>query len=238
MIEAHKVLYGSVEVSRVKGLLFNVDGTLRDTDDHMVERVIRLLKPFRWLFKNRNPQHFARWVVMGMETPANLIYGLADKLGLDGLFSKFYSQRAKRRHTKQPLDRRFLIIDGVEDMLMQLTGRFIMGIVSARDASTTLYFLEHFDLQKYFSVVVTAQSCKHSKPYPDPVEFAAKALGLTPDTCIMIGDTTVDMRAGKAAGAQTIGVLCGFGTRRELIKTGANLIVQNTPDITALLIET
>ena len=41
----------------------------------------------------------------------------------------------------------------------------------------------------------------------------------------MIGDTTVDMRAGKAAGAQTVGVLCGFGEEPELRQLGADLIL-------------
>jgi phosphoglycolate phosphatase-like HAD superfamily hydrolase len=47
----------------------------------------------------------------------------------------------------------------------------------------------------------------------------------------MIGDTTVDILAGKSAGAQTVGLLCGFGTETELRKAGADLIV---PDLSEL----
>ena len=47
----------------------------------------------------------------------------------------------------------------------------------------------------------------------------------------MIGDTTVDMRAGKSAGAQTVGVLCGFGEELELLKMGADLILTSTPEL-------
>ena len=36
-------------------------------------------------------------------------------------------------------------------------------------------------------------------------------MGVAPGNVLMVGDTTVDIRAGKAAGAQTVGVLCGFG---------------------------
>jgi phosphoglycolate phosphatase len=38
----------------------------------------------------------------------------------------------------------------------------------------------------------------------------------------------VDIRAGKSAGAQTIGVLCGFGEEQELIEMGADLIISST----------
>jgi phosphoglycolate phosphatase len=50
----------------------------------------------------------------------------------------------------------------------------------------------------------------------------------------MIGDTTVDMRAGKSAGAQTVGVLCGFGEEAELRKLGADLILKSTSDLTKI----
>jgi phosphoglycolate phosphatase-like HAD superfamily hydrolase len=52
----------------------------------------------------------------------------------------------------------------------------------------------------------------------------------------MVGDTTVDIRAGKAAGAQTAGVLCGFGTQDELLRTGADLILKSTPELTNYLL--
>ena len=52
----------------------------------------------------------------------------------------------------------------------------------------------------------------------------------------MIGDTTVDMRAGKSAGAQIVGVLCGFGEEPELRKKGADMILKSTPELVELLL--
>jgi phosphoglycolate phosphatase len=45
----------------------------------------------------------------------------------------------------------------------------------------------------------------------------------------------VDILAGKRAGAQTVGVLCGFGERRELEETGADAIIEHTADLWPLL---
>jgi N-acetyl-D-muramate 6-phosphate phosphatase len=98
-----------------------------------------------------------------------------------------------------------------------------------------VHFLEHFDLMQYFKVVVTAHTCKLTKPNPDPVIFAAEQLGLKPENCVMIGDTIVDIYAGKSAGTQTIGVLCGFGTLPELKRVGANMILSTTPDLIKIL---
>jgi len=50
-----------------------------------------------------------------------------------------------------------------------------------------------------------------------------------------VGDTTVDIRAGRTAGAQTVGVLCGFGARRELERAGADLILPSVADLPGAL---
>jgi phosphoglycolate phosphatase len=60
-------------------------------------------------------------------------------------------------------------------------------------------------------------------------------MGFPAESCLMIGDTTVDILAGKAAGAQTVGVLCGFGTKDELLASGADLILESTADLTQIL---
>jgi HAD superfamily hydrolase (TIGR01509 family) len=126
-------------------------------------------------------------------------------------------------------------VPGVDELLKQLHGRYPMAVVSARDEGSTMAFLEQFDLVKYFDVIVTGLSAPHTKPYPDPVLLAAKRMNVAPEDCVMIGDTTVDIRAGKSAGAQTVGVLCGFGEEYELRSMGANVILQDTPQLINLL---
>ena len=71
----------------------------------------------------------------------------------------------------------------------------------------------------------------------DPILLAAQKMGVKPEECLMIGDTTVDMRAGKSAGAQTVGVLCGFGEEPELRKRGADQILKTTSELTGLLLK-
>jgi phosphoglycolate phosphatase-like HAD superfamily hydrolase len=60
-------------------------------------------------------------------------------------------------------------------------------------------------------------------------------MNVSPKDCLMIGDTTVDIRAGKSAGAQTVGVLCGFGEEYELRKMGADEILEDTTKLLDIL---
>jgi len=219
----------TLDISRIKALCFDVDGTLSDTDDLYVHKVSRFFH--RSLF--RNPDHAARRFVMWVEAPGNALLGLTDTIGLDDEIVAIIDWIS--RHQKKS-SKVFWLIPGVDDMLARLKGRYPMSVVSARDEKGTMRFLEQFNLVQYFDAIITGQSAEHTKPYPAPILLAAQRMNVKPDECLMIGDTTVDMRAGKSAGAQTAGVLCGFGEEQELIKKGADIILNQTPELADLLI--
>ena len=232
----------SLDLTRVKALCFDVDGTLSDTDDLYVRKVSRFIP--RFLFKD--PDHFARRFVMWVEAPGNALLGLADTLGIDdemiaviNWLSRHPALTVRLSLTvskgRKYSSNEFLLIPGVDEMLNQLYGHYPMSVVSTRDEGGTLAFLKKFDLLKYFDGIITGLSAKHTKPYPDPILLAAQKMNVAPENCLMIGDTTVDIRAGKAAGAQTVGVLCGFGEELELMKMGADVILEDTTKLLGLL---
>ena len=206
------------DASRVRGLCFDVDGTLSDTDDLFVRQLKRYLRSER----------LARRLVMWLEAPGNALLGLADRLGIDDEIARLIDWIARHRRKGW---REFLIIPGVPQMLHNLSSRYPMAIVSTRDEESTRQFLDHFQLTPLFRVVVTALTRERTKPYPDPIFYAARAMGVKPEECLMIGDTTVDIYAGRAAGAQTVGVLCGFGEEKELRRAGADLILPTTTEL-------
>jgi N-acetyl-D-muramate 6-phosphate phosphatase len=216
-----------LDIPRIKALCFDVDGTLSDTDDYYAQKIVRFFPGF--LF--RDPAHTARRLVMWVESPGNALLGFADRIGIDDEMVAVIDWLS--RHRKHP-PKKYLIVPGVEEMLKTIQGRYPMSVVSARDENSTMRFLTQFDLCDYFDAIVTGLSAPHTKPYPDPIFLAAEKLGVRPEECLMIGDTTVDMRAGKAAGAQTVGVLCGFGEEPELRQLGADLILKSTADLPAL----
>jgi len=225
----------SLDLNRIRALCFDVDGTLSDTDDQFVYKLVRLLKPFRFLFPEKNPRPFARKFVMATESPGNFLFGIPDRLGVDDEIAAIgnFVYRLGLGKGTQP----FLLIPGVREVLNQLQPHFKMAVVSARGGRSTQVFLEQYGLNPYFEWVATAQTCQHTKPYPDPILWAAKQMGAAPHECVMIGDTTVDILAAKAAGAQSIGVLCGFGERDELEKAGADLILASTALIADIILE-
>lgn len=222
-----------LDLSRVRALCFDVDGTISDTDDLYVARFERLFYPFRDLFPAQDVRPFARRIILGLETPGNWLYYLLDRFGLDDEVGWVYNRLARMQHSRP---RKFLPTPFIADALAGLHERFPMCVVSSRDRASTIAFLEATRLSPHFHAVATSQTCAHTKPFPDPILWAAQQMGVEPHECLMIGDTTVDIRAGKAAGAQTVGVLCGFGMEAELVRAGADLILPLTADLLRVLI--
>jgi N-acetyl-D-muramate 6-phosphate phosphatase len=220
-----------LDISRIRALCFDVDGTLSDTDDYYADKLSAWFSRVPFV---RNPERAARRLVMWSESPGNALLNMTDAIGLDGPIIRLSDWLDRHRKKKW---RRFLIVPGVQDMLARLHGRYPMAVVSSRDEDSTATFLQEFDLTKYFDVIVSALSARHTKPYPEPIQLAAQKMGVAPEACLMTGDTTVDIRAGKAAGAQTVAVLCGFGEEPELRNAGADLILPSTAQLADELLE-
>lgn len=216
---------GKIDWRRVKAIFFDIDGTLSDSDDQMVMKLERCLKPLLFMFSTDRQHKIARWLVMAVESPGNFLYNLTDRLDLDSIWIRMLNRRSQQKVHRL---KKFWIVPGAQDMLKKLARKIPLGVVSARDEASSLAFIRQFNLTPHFRVVVTSQTCRHTKPFPDPLLHAAGKLNVKPEHCLMVGDTTVDIRAARLAGMQSLGVLCGFGTERELLRAGATQIM-NTP---------
>jgi phosphoglycolate phosphatase-like HAD superfamily hydrolase len=222
-----------LDIPRIKALCFDVDGTLSDTDDQFKQKIERLLTPVKIFLPNRDPGPIARKLVMLSESPGNFLMGIPDKLGIDDELAAIGDFFYRMGHRKTD---GFMLIQGIRNTLEKLQHHYPMSIVSARGATSTHIFLNQFNLHPFFDFIVTAHTCEYTKPYPDPIIWAARQMNVLPEECLMIGDTTVDIRAAKAAGAQSVGVLCGFGQEKELHLSGADLILDSTSSLAKALL--
>ncbi|MDB5861648.1 MAG: hypothetical protein JWQ76_5337 [Ramlibacter sp.] len=230
---------------RIRALCFDVDGTLSDTDDHLVAQLAALLDAVPGI-SGRRGERMARQAVMALETPVHGAYTLLDRLGLDVPVSRLRTRlkamkkrQADPAHTRNPeaIDEvPHEMVAGVQEMLRKLAAHYPMCTISTGTAERVDRFLRKYEVRELFKEVIGAQTTRRMKPHPEPLFFAAKAMQVAPAECLMIGDTTIDIRTGVAAGAQTVGVLCGFGTEAELRRTGADLILRTTSDLLAVLL--
>ncbi len=210
----------------IQAFLFDLDGTLLDSDDMTVEQWATRLRPAAFVDKIYDSNRLARRLIMFLETPINLAITILDMLGLDAAL--FSMSEWLRKASAQQAPQRYVCVDGTVELIKELSKTHQLGIVTTRNRDDAHQFLVKFGLQDTFDVIVTRQDVRRLKPHPEPIRYAARQLGCSPKQCVMVGDTTVDIQAGKRAGALTVAVLCGFGERPELERLKPSLLLDTT----------
>ncbi len=218
-----------LEPARIQALLFDVDGTLMDTDDQMVQQVADWLRILRWVLPQTKRKKLARRIIMRLESPSNRVLQFLDWTGLDGIYAALNNRLHRWGWRRLPSE--YPLIPGTIATLERLKPHYRMAVVSARGALQVEAFVAHHNMEPFFEVVVSGQTVPRTKPYPDPILFAADEMKIPPEACAMIGDTTVDIHAGRAAGTQTIAVLSGFGEAPELEAAGADSLLPSVAEI-------
>jgi len=108
-----------------------------------------------------------------------------------------------------------------------------IGIVTTKKRREAIAVLEGYKLP--YDTLVGNDDVKNRKPDPEPVFRACKNLKVKPKECIFVGDTPFDVQAGKSAGCLAIGVLTGWGNRKNLKKSGADYIIKDLRGLIKLL---
>jgi phosphoglycolate phosphatase-like HAD superfamily hydrolase len=87
----------------------------------------------------------------------------------------------------------------------------------------------------YFSGIITRDDGFPRKPAPEGLLQCVKAMGVPPEHAVIVGDTLLDVRAGKMAGTLTVGVLTGLAGRELLEAQNPTAVVDDAHAFLALL---
>ncbi|MGQ9598016.1 MAG: AI-2E family transporter [Anaerolineae bacterium] len=213
----------------VDAVLFDLDGTLVETDDQAVENLARRLRIIRWLLPKRDPSRVARHFLMAWEGPVTRLLRLLDYVGLDDEMLSVVTWLRHARGVHSAAE--FRPVDGIGEMMHDLHRRYHLAIVTTRSRREAEAFLRQQGFTDLVQVIVGRDDTRRSKPHPSPIRCAAEQLGVPVERCLMVGDTTADIKAARMARAYAAGVLCGFGTEDELKRAGADLILKTTSEL-------
>ena len=90
-------------------------------------------------------------------------------------------------------------------------------------------------LDHYFKAIVTREDGLKLKPSPDSILECLRRMEVDPAHALTVGDTPMDIQAGKAAGTFTIGVLTGIGNRQQLEAESPTAIIDGVAHILSVL---
>jgi len=212
---------------RIDGIVFDVDGTLTDSIDAYFE-----------VFEEATARvgiHVRKEDVLEPMATGSLIWERA--------ISREIPDREKK--IKQIMEaipgiyfevfQRVKPFSGLEPIFRELKKAGIRLGAHTSSWAVALRPLQNAGLGQYFVTTMSHEDGFPPKPAPEGIMECLRRMEVTPDHAIVVGDSPLDIRAGKAAGALTIGVLTGIGNRSQLEAESPAIIIKEVTEILSLL---
>lgn len=106
-----------------------------------------------------------------------------------------------------------------------------IALVTNKPEDLTYKILDVLGVKQYFDMVVGPESVKKMKPDPEGILQVLEQFKIPPHQAVMVGDSHVDIEAGKNAGTITCGVTYGLGDREELINSSPDILINDTAEL-------
>jgi HAD superfamily hydrolase (TIGR01509 family) len=210
------------------GVLFDVDGTLLDTN---------YLQVLAWWQAFRDTGHED----VSMASCHRAI-GIASEqlvthlLGDDASDVEEVSEAKTRRY--EPLRELVVAFPRVDDLLAACRDRGLAVVLATSGADSDLeWMVPAIGGEDVVDGSTTSGDVESAKPAPDLLTTAAEAHGLDPARTVAVGDTIWDVRAARDAGFPCIALTCGGISRAELLEEGADEVYGDPADLLANLEE-
>lgn len=184
--------------SNVKGLIFDLDGTLIDSMPLHYEAYNHCLSP--WNIDYSMELFLSRG---GIPTRDTLLM-----IAQENKIQNFDLDKAltlKRAFVDDNLDK-ITLIEPVFEIVKEYHGKLPMSIGTGSNRATVNEMFERFGLGQYISHVVTATEVSNYKPDPETFLKCAELMGVTPADCVVYEDGAPGMEAAKTAGMSVIDV--------------------------------
>jgi HAD superfamily hydrolase (TIGR01509 family) len=209
-------------MNMIKAVLLDWDGTLWDLTGFMVDIYTEVfnhagLRP--WTREDFRKKFRLDWRSMLIEM------GIAEHKDL--LLQTWKKRMAAEKPSVYPW---------VPDFEKALTARYTLGVVSSAPREYLMEQLERNGILKSVGVVVTGDDTKETKPSPDPLLFAARALGVEPSECVYVGDMVEDIQASRGANMKIVAVPWGLNTRSRLAAEEPDFLAESPDQILDFII--
>lgn len=208
-----------------KSVLFDLDGTLTDSGEGIINSVIPALKHFGLPVPSRE----ALRVFVGPPLQDSFIqHGVpADKAEeAVAVYRSRYIPIGMFENTPYP---------GIRELLEALTaGGHKLYIATSKPEGMSREILDHFDLSKYFTMICGASMDFSRNTKEAVIAYLLEQSGES-ENMVMVGDTKFDILGAKHHGIPAIGVSWGYGKVEDMVAAGAEAIADTPRQLLELL---
>lgn len=208
-----------------KTILFDLDGTLTDSGEGIINCVILGLEHFGLPVPDRN----ALRVFVGPPLHDTFVkFGVPEDQADEAvrIYRSRYNTVGKFENTPYP---------GIYELLQTLRNNgHTLLVATSKPESLAVEIMDKFELSKYFHRICGASLDRSRCTKEDVIAYLLAQNGSAEDM-VMVGDTAFDVLGAAAHGIPTIGVSWGYGNVEEMVSAGAKAIAHTMDELLALL---
>ena len=214
----------------IKACIFDFDGTVADTLTSISYYCNRSLKKFG--LPEIDKERYKHLIGNGADV---LIRRMIDEVGADQTLYEDLRDDYLVSYKENPS---YLVsaYDGISEMLKIMKEKGIkLAVLSNKPHKLTVSLCDLIFGEDTFDIVFGGRDGVPLKPDITALNEILNSLDVLPADCLYFGDTSVDMKTGKSAGIKTVAVLWGFRDKKELIDSGADVVVSHANEIIKLI---
>ncbi|MGQ4667608.1 pyrophosphatase PpaX [Metabacillus halosaccharovorans] len=205
---------------KINTLLFDLDGTLINTNELIIESFLHTLHSYY-------PDQYKREDVLPFIGPT--LYDTFTSINPEKTEEMV---KVYRKFNHEQHDTLVTEYETVFETIKTLKEHgFKLGIVTTKIRDTVNMGLKLTKLDQFFDVVVTLDDVENAKPHPEPVLNALAQLESKPEEAIMVGDNHHDVEAGKNAGTKTAGVSWSIKGREYISSYNPDYLLERMSDL-------
>jgi pyrophosphatase PpaX len=216
-----------IDVSRFKGVLFDLDGTLINSEwlgtasyNYGIQKIL-----------NREINEAEKQYLLGKPFKAlNDLYPFLTSIETEKIIEETLDYYRKYNHMIKEYN-------GIKEMLQSLNEKgFKLGLVTAKLKQNAIKELQNTGLYPFFEVVMGKEDCHDFKPSPVPLLQLAEKLNVKPIECLYIGDQPTDIQATHSANMISVAALWGEGKIERLSPLNPSFLFNSPNQLTKLLL--